>query len=199
MSSVLKLINLVKINDGQAQMMVLTKIPEGIRNQCEHLTSFADIKRWLMGWYGTDNSLLAGVACILKKVTKTECMVTFFDDVLPKILKIQGLVNNYSALSGVEEEAVCQGIYSKEVVDRIGGLLPARVMDQVLRDQEDHMASPLTNNYFGWKKYKQQYKLIVRRCLAMEKNRSMYETMEEGTKKEDIEGETDSARMEVLI
>ena len=50
------------------------------------------------------------------------------------------------------------------------------------------MASQLTSNFFGWKKYKQQYKLIVQRCLAMEKNRSIYETMEEGTKKENIRG-----------
>ena len=97
MSSVLRLIGLTKMNDSQAQLMVLKKIPEGIQNQCEHLTSFALIKEWLMERHGTDNALLAGVTRILKKVTKTECMVTFIDVVLPKILKIQGLVNNFSS------------------------------------------------------------------------------------------------------
>ena len=85
MSSVIKLINQVTINDGQAQLMVLKKILENIRNQCEHLTSFTEVKRWLMGRYGTDNGLLAGVASILKKVTKTECMIRFFYEVMPEI------------------------------------------------------------------------------------------------------------------
>ena len=59
MSSVIKLINQTKMDDGQAQLMVLKKIPEGIRNQCEHLTSFALIKDWLMERQGTYNALLA--------------------------------------------------------------------------------------------------------------------------------------------
>ena len=151
-----------------------------------------------MGRYGTDNGLLAGVASILKKVTKTECMIRFFNKIMPEILKIQGFVNNYSVLTGVEEDAVCQGIYSKEVVDRVRALLPARVWDQVQRDQEDRMASQAESESFGWKKYRQTYVLIVERCLAMEKNRSNYETREEGINREDIKrGETNSARMEV--
>ena len=55
MSSVVKLVGQTKMDDGQAQLMILKKIPEGVRNQCEHLTTFAFIKDWLMERYGTDN------------------------------------------------------------------------------------------------------------------------------------------------
>ena len=48
MSSVFKLIGQTKMDDGQDQLMVLKKIPEGVRNQCEHLTTFALTKDWLM-------------------------------------------------------------------------------------------------------------------------------------------------------
>ena len=113
-------------------------------------------------------------------------MVTFIDVVLPEILKIQGLVDNFSALSGVEEEAVCQGIYSKEVVGRITEILPQRVLNALLTEQENTITSSLTNRSFGWKKYQQQYKQIVQRCRAMEMNRTMSEDMEASAKKDDI-------------
>ena len=51
MSTVIKLIKLAAINDGQAQLMIMKKILENIRNQCKHLTSFTDVEQWLMGRY----------------------------------------------------------------------------------------------------------------------------------------------------
>ena len=185
MSTVVKMISALGIDDGQAQLMVLKKLPEKIRNQCEHLATFALVKDWLMARYGTDNGLLSGVMCVLKKVTKTERATTFLDDVLPEILKIQGLVDNFSNLSGEEEEAVCQGVYSKEVVGRITELLPQRVLSALLMDQENAAASSPTEGLYGWKKYRQQYRQIVNRCRAMERNRAMYEGMEASAKKND--------------
>ena len=92
MSTMIKMKKLGSIHDSQAQVMVMKKLPENIRNQCEHLTSFADVEQWLMGRYGTEHGLLAGVDRIIKKVTKTECMTRYFDEVLPEILKIKGFV-----------------------------------------------------------------------------------------------------------
>ena len=48
----------------------------------------------------------------------------------------------------------------------------------MLTDQENAAASLLASHSFVWKKYQQQYRQIVHRCRAMEKNRPMYESMQ---------------------
>ena len=184
MSTTIKMKELAGIHDAQAQVMVMKKLPEIIRSQCEHLTTWTDVEKWLMGRYGTEHGLLAGVDCIIKKITRTECMIRYFDEVLPEILKIRGFVHSYSLLSEVEEDAVCQGVYSKEVVDRIQAVLPARVWDQVQRDQEESLATQVKGELFGWKKHRRTCELIIERSMAMERNRGSYQAREEDRKRD---------------
>ena len=47
------------------------------------------------------------------------------------------------------------------------------------------MASQAENKSFGWKKYRRTCELIVERSMAMERNRTSYQTREEGRNRED--------------